>query len=116
MWVVFGVGVRHFAVPKGVVGNDETTWCHMWQHHFVVFGILALVGVDKHQIKTLAQPWQNLVGIANVQVNTAAERRLCEMLTEEILQFVLYLDGVKLGIVVEQTFGKALRRIAGECA
>ena len=38
------------------------------------------------------------------------------MLTEEILQFVLYLDGVKLGIVVEQTFGKALRRIAGECA
>ena len=38
------------------------------------------------------------------------------MLAKEVLQFVLYLNGVELGIVVEQTFGKALRRVAGECA
>jgi hypothetical protein len=77
-----------------------------------IIDILSFVGIDKHQVELSAKLWHYLVAVAYVQRNAVAYRRFCKMTAQEVFQFILYLDAVNYGVVIEQSLGKALRRVA----
>ena len=109
---LLAVEVGDLAVPQGVVGDDEPARLHMVDDEVEVIDILPLVGIDKHQVEVAAKLRHYLTAVANVEGNAVAHRRLIEMAAQEVLKLILYLDAVDDGIVVEQSLGKALRRVA----
>ena len=47
--------IDHLAVPKRIVGNDEAAGSDVVKHQVVIFQILTLVGIDKHQVERQAE-------------------------------------------------------------
>ena len=110
------LGVYDLAGPQGVVGDDETAWFQVFHHQVVVLDILALVGVDEHEVVALAQRGNDVAGIADVQAHALAVGRQGQVFADEVLLLVVDLDGVDAAVVVGQTLGQAQRRIAAEGA
>ena len=84
----------------------------MVDHEVEVVDILPLVGVDKHQVKISTQRGHDVVAVAYVQRDAVPHGRLVEMSAQEVLELVFYLNGVDVCLVVEQSLGKALGRVA----
>ena len=69
---LLAVEVGDFAVPQGVVGDDETTGLHVVNDEVKIIDILPFVGIDKHQIKLSVKLWHYLIAVAYVQRNAVA--------------------------------------------
>lgn len=44
-------GIDNLAVPKGIVGDDETAGTYSGQHGVEIIDVVALVGIDEDEIK-----------------------------------------------------------------
>lgn len=53
--VVVGGGVGDFAVPEGVVGEDEAAGGDAGEQQLVILDVVALVGVEKRHVKLSRQ-------------------------------------------------------------
>jgi hypothetical protein len=51
---VLCLGIHDFAGPQGVVGNDETSIVQVVHHQVIILNVLALVGVNEHQVIAFA--------------------------------------------------------------
>ena len=70
--LALGLGVNDLAGPQGIVGNDETAIVQAFHCQVIVLDILALVGVDEHEVKAFAQLGDNVAGITDVEGDAAA--------------------------------------------
>lgn len=94
--VVVGGGVGDFAVPQGVVGEDEASGDDAREQQLVVFDVVALVGVEKRHVKLSRQRREHFLGRADMERHALSSRDSGEMLAYEVLKLVVYLDGVQL--------------------
>lgn len=60
------LGIHDLASPQGIVSDDESALIQVFHHQLIVFDILSLVGVDEHEVITLAQRGDDIAGIADV--------------------------------------------------
>ncbi len=110
-----GIGEKHFAVPEGVVGEDDAAGGQEGQHEVEVGGVEAFVGIDEYEVEVAAEAWYDIEGIAYVEGDAAAVGYGGELGTDEVFEFVVDFDGVEL-CAVGEGFGHGERGVAGECA
>lgn len=91
------VGVEDLAIPKGVVGENESAGAGDGQDEFVILVVDALVGIDEDYVEGAFELRNDLEGIAKMKVDQLAEiASSLHHVTEEVFEFVKDLDGVKL--------------------
>ena len=78
--------------------------------------ILALIGIDKHQVEVALDSGQHITGIADVQIDARRQRRGVEVGANEILKLIVDFYGIEAARVVGKPLGKAESRISGESA
>ena len=93
-------GIHHLSCPQRVVGDDETAWVQVLHHQVIVFDILALVGIDEHEVVTLAQCGDNVTRIADVEPYALAIRGKCQVFADEVFLLVIDFDGIDAAVVI----------------
>ena len=97
MGVAFGrIGIEDLAVPKGVVGEDESAGAGDGQDEFVVLVVDSFVGIDEDYVERTFELRNDLEGVAEMKVNQLAEiSSSVHHVAEEVFEFVKYFDGVE---------------------
>lgn len=93
-----GIGVEDFAVPKGVVGEDESAGAEEGQEEFVVVAVEAFVGVDEGEVEWGGEGGDDVEGVADVKGDFVAVRGGGELAADEGLLFVVDFDGVQFAV------------------
>jgi len=120
--VAFGrIGIKDLAIPKGVVGEDESAGAGDGQDEFVVLVVDALVGIDEDYVEGAFELRNDLEGVAEMEVDQSAEiSSSVHHVAEEVFEFVKYFDGVKLATsgdgIGGEGFGHREGAVAAECA
>ena len=86
--------VNHMAVPKRVVGQQESAFAEQREHRLVSLHIRPLVAIYESHIELDAQLWRQFVGVADAKINSIGHRRLLNPRPSEILHLVVHLERV----------------------
>ena len=111
-----GDGVEDFAVPEGVVGDDESAVVEAGEEQVEIAGIVALVGVDVDQVEGLdIKRGDDVEGVADVEDDVgAAGGGGGKEIEQTVFHLVVDFDGVERGSRLH-SLGEAEGRVAGEC-
>ena len=107
--------VYHMSVPQGVVGNDESLGASHGERHLVYWNVCALVAVDESHVERYSQSWCLGESVANGQLYLVGNLRPFYPFACEVLQFVVYLEGMHHAALL-QSFCHADGAIAAEGA
>ena len=115
------VGIEDLAIPKGVVGENESAGAGDGQNKFVVLVVDTLVGIDEDYVEGAFELRNDLEGVAKMKVDQLAElASSIHHVTEEVFEFVKDLDGVELATsgdgIGGEGFGHREGAVAAECA
>ena len=97
MGVAFGrIGIKDLAIPKGIVGEDESTGAGDGQDEFVVLVVDSFVGIDENYVERAFELRDDLEGVAEMEVDQSAEiASSIHHVAEKVFEFVKYFDGVE---------------------
>ena len=85
--------VDYMAIPQGVVGQEERSAMAEREEEFVVFGILALIGIDKGGIDAQIHRREEAKYIAHVHLHTSFVRSALKPRTGEGFLLIINLKG-----------------------
>lgn len=85
--------VDNVTIPQGVVGQEERSAMAEREEEFVVFGILALIGIDKGGIDAQIHRREEAKYIAHVHLHTSFVRSALKPRTGESFLFVVDFKG-----------------------
>ena len=98
--MIVGV-IYHVAIPKRIIGEDESTGTQDRQHHLIALAIGALVAIDEGHIKLDAEFWRFGEGIADDELNLVGHWGTFDPRPCEILHLVVDLKGVEPSALIE---------------
>ena len=91
--------VHHVAVPKRIVGEDESARSEYAHHHLVAVAVGTLVAIHKRHIEGDAEFWGLLKCIADDKLNLVGHLRALYPRACEVFHLIVDLEGIELSVV-----------------
>ena len=68
------------------------------EYEVIIFRIETFVGIDENHVEITVESGNNVAGISNMKMYAIAVWRAVEIFSDEILQFIVYLNGIQLSV------------------